>query len=54
MSVDDELQKLPPVISRIEELPSAEKILSEKLKQFPAVDVTEDLERLEKENASGL
>src|SRR5437016_12811011 len=49
MSVDEELQKLPPVISRIEELPSAEKILSERLAQLPESDVTQELERLSKE-----
>ena len=53
MSVEEELQSLPPVISRIEELPSAEKILSERLAQLPESDVTQELERLSKENASG-
>ncbi len=54
MSVDEELQSLPPVISRIEELPSAAEILSERLAQFPESDVTEELSRLEKENTSGI
>ena len=53
MNIDDQLKNLPAFTGDPSVLPSAEKILSEKLKQFPAVDVTEDLERLEKENASG-
>ena len=53
MSVDEELQSLPPVISRIEELPSAAEILSERLAQFPESDVTEELTRLAKEGQCG-